>query len=164
MKRIYFIRHAKSSWDHPALSDHDRPLNKRGIRDAPLMAQLLYARGHQLDGIVSSTANRAWSTALVFAETYQMETATILSHKELYHATPAAIVEVIRQLPKHWHHVALFGHNPGFTDMANRLKGEYISNVPTCGVVCAQSEDASWEGWEPTNCSRPFFYFPKQFK
>ncbi|MEL6139994.1 MAG: histidine phosphatase family protein [Bacteroidota bacterium] len=164
MKRIYFVRHAKSSWDHPELSDHDRPLNKRGIRDAPLMAQLLVARGHQLDGLVSSTAKRAWSTALVFADACQIEEAAILSRSELYHASPSQIIEVIRQLPEDWHQIALFGHNPGFTDLANRFKGDYIDNVPTCGIVCAQSEVTSWGNWKAANCTRPLFYYPKQFK
>ena len=68
MKKLFLVRHAKSSWADPSLADLDRPLNKRGLRDAPFMAKLLKGRGVQPDRILSSPANRAFTTASYFAE------------------------------------------------------------------------------------------------
>ena len=69
MKTIFLIRHAKSSWDEPGLSDFERPLNERGRRDAPRMAEKLKGRGAVIEHILSSTARRAVRTAEAFAKT-----------------------------------------------------------------------------------------------
>ena len=68
MKQLLVIRHAKSSWNDAVIDDFDRPLNERGNSDAPRMAKLLSEKGIHVDAIISSTANRAFSTAIYFAK------------------------------------------------------------------------------------------------
>ncbi|HAG72955.1 MAG TPA: phosphohistidine phosphatase, partial [Gammaproteobacteria bacterium] len=68
MKILYLLRHAKSSWDDPDLKDFERPLNARGLRDVPVMADRFNARNCRVDCIVSSPATRAKTTAGLFSE------------------------------------------------------------------------------------------------
>src|SRR6187431_2275879 len=96
MKTLLLMRHAKSSWKDETLDDHDRPLNKRGKREAPQMGELL--RDHQLvpDYILCSSARRARKTAesVAFAAGFRGETRIT---SELYMATPTRILEILAQ-------------------------------------------------------------------
>lgn len=163
MKTIYLIRHAKSSWADWSLPDHDRPLNDRGKRDAPFMAAKLREQGFQLDGILTSTAKRARRTAKAFRQAFALEKNQEMRQKALYHADPDAIEEQIRQLPAEWDWVAVFGHNPGFTYLANRSPGGYIDNVPTCGITACQQDISSWADWSTADSERLFFWYPKMW-
>jgi len=84
MKRILFVRHAKSSWSDMSLPDNKRPLNKRGVRDAPDMAQRCKDYGIDVDLIISSSAVRAFSTAEEFHKCYQLNTAIQVESYPLY--------------------------------------------------------------------------------
>ncbi|MCA9071607.1 MAG: histidine phosphatase family protein, partial [Planctomycetaceae bacterium] len=95
MKTLFLMRHAKSSWKDESLPDHDRPLNKRGKRDAPRMGQLLLEQGVHPDRWLSSTALRARRTAELLAETLQFA-GEIEFRSELYHAEPEQFLSVIR--------------------------------------------------------------------
>ena len=83
MKQLLLIRHAKSDWDHPGLSDHDRPLNDRGRRDCPRMAEALRSRGITPDLIVTSTAVRAATTAEAIAGGLGLDTAAITRRSDV---------------------------------------------------------------------------------
>lgn len=143
MKTVYFIRHAKSSWNYPELSDHDRPLNDRGHRDAPAMARYLRDSGHQIDLIVTSTAKRAYTTAKYFKDVFELGDDNFWKESELYHASPETLVGILRQVPDEFENVAVFAHNPGMTMLANNLSPENIDNVPTCGVTQSHCS-ANW--------------------
>lgn len=161
MKTLYFIRHAKSSWDNPDLDDHDRPLNKRGRRDAPVMARRLLGIDVAPDGVLCSTAKRARQTAAEFIETLKVDNAIYL--RELYHAWPSTIVEQLRKLPDEWDTVLVFGHNPGYTMLANALKNDYeIDNLPTCGIIGASAEIDRWRDFELHRTRRIVYLYPKQ--
>lgn len=160
MKTIYLIRHAKSSWDHPELSDRERPLNKRGLRDAPFMAKYLKELGVSADLIISSPANRAHTTAKYFAETLNCN---IVVDGGIYGAFTTYILDLIQRLPTNTSTVLLFGHNPTFTNIANFFPGEYIPNVPTCGIVKLESEVADWKDFNEKTAKRTAVYYPKQF-
>lgn len=161
MKHLYFIRHAKSSWDDPALSDHDRPLNKRGRRDGPLMARRLLGFDVAPDAILSSSAKRARQTAAYFKDVLGVENAVYL--RELYHAWPDTIEAQIRNLPDEWSTALVFGHNPGYTDLANRLENDlYIENVPTCGIIGARSNVKLWKDFSLAGAQRVAYLYPKQ--
>lgn len=161
MKTLYFIRHAKSSWDDPMLDDHDRPLNKRGQRDGPVMARRLLGIDVAPDGILSSTAKRARQTAGYFKDVLTVGNAIYL--RELYHAWPATIETQVRNLPDEWDTVLVFGHNPGYTDLANKLKNDlYIGNVPTCGIIGARSGVEEWKDFSLTDAQRIAYMYPKQ--
>lgn len=143
MKTVYYVRHAKSSWADPGLSDHDRPLNKRGLRDAPVMARHLKSLGVELDGLISSTANRARTTAGCFAKVFSLNDLTI--HEQgLYHSSPFTMISYLHQLPEDWQNVALFAHNPGMTMMANQYSPDLIDNIPTCGVFRVNYDAVEW--------------------
>ncbi len=145
-KYIYIIRHAKSSWTDPLIADHDRPLDSRGLRDAPVMADVLKQSGYVIDKIVSSTANRARTTAGYFAETYGLE---IELENQLYHGTPDHYMDVMQVQPETVMALAMFGHNPGITWLANLLKNNVIDNVPTCGIIiCSVNSDILWQNIE----------------
>lgn len=165
MKHLFFVRHAKSSWADPYLSDHDRPLNSRGKRDAPLMAERLAATKVRADGVLVSSAKRAKKTAKVFREAFGLSKDQVIVQEELYHASPKTIQRAIRQLPDNWKTVLVFGHNPGFTELANLLKNdEYIGNVPTCGIVGAAADVKAWEDFQLSEAKRTSFLYPKQVK
>ena len=163
MKTCYLIRHAKSSWDNPLLRDFDRPLNKRGFRDADFMPSLLKGRGVSPDQIVSSPANRAYTTATYFAKALGIPEEDIVKNKAIYEAYSEEILDVILQLDDSLDIVLLFGHNPGLTSLANKFATEYIPNVPTCGIVCLQSTADSWQSITPDNTKVASFQFPKQY-
>ncbi len=163
MKTVYFVRHAKSNWDHPNLVDHDRPLDARGIHDAPRMAQRLLELGVSPAGLLTSTAKRARQTAQTFREAFGLPEAAVITESELYHAWPDTIEEHVQNLPADWDTVLVFGHNPGYTDLANRLKHDsYIDNVPTCGIIGAQADVPSWADFRLSTAKRTLFLYPKQ--
>lgn len=161
MLNLFLIRHAKSSWDNPGLRDFDRPLNKRGLRDAPQMAKMLKKLGVQPDLIVSSPANRALTTARFIADGLGYPEASIVQNREIYEAYPSVILRIIGGLPDDKQTVFLFGHNPTFTDVANNFTDSYIDNIPTCGVVHIQSSANAWALFDGDNAQVKACYFPK---
>ena len=162
MRTLFLIRHAKSSWDNPGLRDFNRPLNERGLREAPLMAQLLANRGFQPDLLVSSPAKRALTTALFFAEKFGIADEQVLREQDIYEAAPTDILQIISNLPDSAAVVCLFGHNPTFTDVANRFSDDFIDNVPTCGIVQIESEAESWKTMYEGNSRVKAHFFPKE--
>ncbi|NNF01374.1 MAG: histidine phosphatase family protein, partial [Bacteroidia bacterium] len=95
MKTLYLTRHAKSSWDQAYLADIDRPLKKRGINDAHLMAEVLTRASLRPEKVISSPAARARLTAQLIAEDPQLDTAAIEIIDELYHSSPGTILSVM---------------------------------------------------------------------
>src|SRR4051812_43567711 len=148
MKKLYLVRHAKSSWDNVEMDDFDRPLNDRGEKDAPHMAKLLKHREIVPDRMISSTANRALSTCRAFAKVLDFDKKKIITEKKLYHANSETILNVLESLPEYKDKedvVFLFGHNPGITEFANELLNISIDNIPTCGVVEATLDIEKWK-------------------
>jgi phosphohistidine phosphatase len=144
MKLVSLVRHAKSSWKDTQLSDFDRPLNKRGERDAPRMGRRFAAVEPAPDLILASPARRAASTAQVIAEAIGYAAERIRFDRTLYLATPAEMLGVIRGLDDDLVHIALVAHNPGLTDLCSVLSDASIQNVPTCGIVRVGLEIDSW--------------------
>lgn len=161
MKTLVLVRHAKSSWKDDSLADRDRPLNKRGKRDAPGMARRLADLVGGPDLIVSSPARRALTTARVVAEAVGYPVDAIRVDERIYQATPADILEVIRGLEDGIDRVFLFGHNPGLTELVNELSEPAVDNVPTCGVVDLRLVAGRWADISPTNVRREAFLTPK---
>ncbi len=163
MKTVYLVRHAKSSWDHPDLRDIERPLNERGLRDAPLMAKLLQGKGVKPDAIISSPAVRALTTASFFKIELGLEGQDLLIRDEIYEAFPMLILKLIQLLPEDFKTVLIFGHNPTFTGVANMFSKSYISNIPTCGVVEIKAKVDHWPDFNEKNAEVTEYYYPKQF-
>ncbi len=161
MKKLIIYRHAKSSWDDSFLDDHMRPLAKRGIRDAPRMAQRLKERNIFPDLMISSDAERAKATALAAAEILQFPEEKITFTNDLYLASSGDILHTIRHTPpKEVNVLFVFGHNPGLTDLIEDLGGD-INNLPTCGQYGFQFEANSWKEVGEYNAQPWFFDFPK---
>jgi phosphohistidine phosphatase len=134
MRKILIARHAKSDWSDSSQSDFQRPINKRGKNDAIMMAKFLQSRDIIPDYIVTSAATRALQTASCFATILKIPEIQITSENQLYLATPDVIMRFIATLKTSAKTVMLIGHNPGITSVVNRLAGELIDNVPTCGI------------------------------
>ncbi len=163
MKKVSIVRHAKSSWKDASLMDRDRPLNKRGLRDAPFMAKLTKAKNLNPDLLISSNAKRALTTAFYFADEFEIPRSHIHISPEIYEAYPEDILRIIQSLDLNINEVFIFGHNPTFTEFANRFSDHYISNVPTCGVVSISAKVDSWNAFSAETASVDAFYYPKQF-
>lgn len=140
MKKVFFVRHAKSSWQQSGLRDHDRPLNDRGHADAPVMAEHLRDNGWPIDFLLSSTAVRAKTTADYFLEVFGIGQDAFWTDSDLYHSYPETMISCLSQVPDEYENVALFAHNPGMTYLANAVSESTIDNVPTCGVVITEFE------------------------
>ena len=147
-KRIIFVRHAKSSWDDFRLSDKQRPLNKRGMRDAPRMATYLKGILGNVDIIIASSAVRTRATALFMANELLSNPEAIVFSDELYACEVEDYLEKIHQLPEDCRSVLFVGHNPTITEIAYCMQGQLIQHVPTCGVIIADCTLNKWEEFD----------------
>ena len=162
MKTLYLVRHAKSSWNFPELSDFDRPLNKRGKKNAPDMGKRLKLKGILPDLLMASPANRALTTAHKIAEKIGYPVEDIRENDGIYHSDDDTLLEIIRSTDDEIGELMLFGHNPGFTDLANLLGDQWIDNVPTCGIVAIEFDVDSWQSVIPEGGRNLFFDYPKR--
>ena len=163
MKKIYIVRHAKSSWGDLSLADIDRPLNKRGKRDAPFMGEKCKSKKYIPDILISSNANRAATTAQIFCDALEMDASKLTYEKSLYHAPEDTYVDVCFGLNDAIQSVMLFGHNPGITYLANSVSQDYIDNVPTCGVLVIDASIDKWTELDFSRCKLVDFLYPKMF-
>lgn len=144
MKTLVLVRHAKSSWKHTDLRDLDRPLNKRGKHDAPLMAAVFAEREIPVDLIICSPAKRTRKTAKRFCKQLEYAWTDVVIDKRIYEAPAAAILEVIRGIDDAVAAAMVFGHNPGFTEVANQFSPDPVHNVPTTGIVTMSFDTMHW--------------------
>jgi phosphohistidine phosphatase len=162
MRSLILIRHAKSSWDNAALDDFDRPLNDRGRRDAPVMAQRF---AHSVESplqLVSSPALRAASTAAVFAEALNVAPAVIRYEPAIYEASVGTLMEIVRHLDDAQANAALFGHNPGLSDFCHALARCDFSEMPTCAVARIDFDIERWTDVAPKRGRLMAYSFPKE--
>lgn len=161
-KRLTLLRHAKSSHHDLSLSDHDRPLNHRGARDAPIMGRRLIQNGGRPSLILTSTAKRARQTARLVAEAIGYPREFLQSERELYLASPDTILNVIAGQDNAFNDMVVCGHNPGITELACNLSGTYIDNVPTSGIVVLDADIGSWDELGRARCDLVDFDYPKK--
>ena len=161
MKTLYLVRHAKSSWDNANQSDHDRPLNPRGERDAPRMGKRLRKRKDQPEVIISSSAVRAQTTARILATALDYPTSDIAIDERLYGAEPDDVLSIIGDLDDGIHCAMLVGHNPTFTAIINALGRCDFDNVPTCGMAVLTFPVDSWKDIATIQGKLVDFDFPK---
>lgn len=139
MIELILVRHAKSDWGDPELADHDRPLNPRGQRNAPMIAERLAQSGVEVERIISSTAVRARTTAEYFAAALGAEVE--LDH-ELYLASAETLLA--KATAAGTSTVLLVAHDPGLSDLAARLSDGGIEHMPTCAVARFTMGTDSW--------------------
>lgn len=163
MKTIYLLRHAKSDWADPSIKDFDRPLSKRGLSNAPAMGKLLKSKGMIPALVISSTAERTKTTAQLVTSQLGIKAGKLLFEKELYLASAQEIFLLIKDTSPEYDSVMIVAHNPGITELLNRLTGgnNYVANIPTCGVAQLQFE-GEWNKLASGKCSLEKFLVPKE--
>ena len=143
MKSLLILRHAKSSWKHPELTDYDRPLNKRGKNDAQQMGKLIRKEKLIPDLIMSSSSTRAYATAKAVAKACDYNEEIIMS-RSLYDAPdPKAYLKAIRNLDDKHSRVLIVGHNPSIEELLEILTGE-IHMMPTCSLAALDLQIDRW--------------------
>ena len=162
MKRLSLLRHAKSSWDGKNLKDRERPLNKRGERDAPYMGSRLLARKLRPSLIITSPAIRAVTTARYVADALGYPFEFVQRETDLYLASPRVILEVLTAQDDNFNDLLLIGHNPGLTDIINELLPTLaLDNLPTAGVVCLDSHAETWADLATASNQLVLYDYPK---
>jgi len=163
LKNLYLTRHAKSSWGNPGLADIDRPLNSRGKKAAPSMGKLIADKGEKPELLISSPANRAFSTAKVFASAMGLHETDVLIKDTIYGAGVHQLLNLVQDVDDLYNSIMLFGHNPTFTSFGNMVSGENIMNIVTCGVVRIDFEFSSWKNIDFNSGRMIYYEYPKKY-
>jgi phosphohistidine phosphatase len=162
LKQLTLLRHAKSSWDERGLDDHDRPLSKRGLHDAPDMAQRLAAHGLAPQLLLTSTAARARHTAELAMPAFGGTPPRMQVESRIYLASPGELIAVIAEQDDAVSSLVLIGHNPGLTSLCSMLLPEMkLQNLPTAGAVSIKCEMPDWAGIDAAAFSLVFYDYPK---
>lgn len=144
MRLLTLIRHAKSSWDYPELSDFERPLNDRGRRDAARMASRAGQTLPRASRLLTSPATRAITTARIFAEALGIDFDAVQVEPRIYEASRKTLLEVLQNIADSAQHIVIFGHNPGLSELAHTLASCPFDEMPTCAVVHLQLGVKHW--------------------
>ena len=158
---LLLVRHAKSSWSNPSLTDFDRPLNKRGASNAPLMGQRIRNYGLLLDTIITSTAERAKETSKLIAKEIKYELRDIDLESGLYHASREVFINILSRQQNN--NIAMVGHNPGIQDFSYWLSSAPEVNFPTCGVIHISFSLNNWTQIYKNSGKVIRFEYPKMF-
>ena len=162
MKTLTIVRHAKSSWNKPKLSDRERPLNKRGERDAPTMGQRLADAGIRPSLIASSPAVRAWTTARVIATRMSYPVEFLMRENNLYLASLSGLLDIVAEQDEVFQSLLIVGHNPGLTELANFLCPGLTTNLPTAGVVSVNIDQDNWKLHDQPKTELVLHDYPKK--
>ena len=161
MKELIIVRHGKSSWDYD-VSDKDRPLRQRGIRDAHRVSNVFKDVMPPIDAVFSSPANRALHTCIIFLRTLDIPFDELLLTDALYDFSGESVMNFVQGFSPDFQRVMIFGHNFAFTNVANQWGDKRIDNVPTSGLVHLRSEAAEWQQMGDAQTIRTIF--PKELR
>lgn len=145
MKTLYIVRHAKSSWEYLNVKDIDRPLKERGITDAHLVSKFLVKKIIKPDIFISSYANRALHTGIIFCENFEFPLANLKIKKELYSFSDGYLVKTVKALDDSFNSAIIFSHDHGINTFVNKFGDKPIAHVPTCGVIGIQFDEKHWK-------------------
>ncbi len=162
MKRLFIIRHAKSSWKDVTLDDFDRPLNKRGKKDAPFMAKLLKDKKINPDLILSSPAERAKTTANIIAKELDLVDRLIF-RDTIYESSLSTLINYIKKADDKNKTIFIVGHNPSLNALAYEFI-DFDENIPTCGIVEIRFDIENWKDINENNANLISFEYPKKYK
>ncbi len=160
MKTLLVLRHAKSSWKHPDLPDHDRPLKRRGKSDIPRLARHLRENDLVPDLILCSTARRASETGERLARSGEFECPIELM-EEIYLAEPAVLLRILRGVSERPKRLLLVGHNPGLEELVAALTGAEVA-LPTAAVARIELDIERWRQIEPQSGRLAGVWRPKE--
>ena len=144
MKKILFIRHAKSDWSNNFLSDHDRILSKKGEEDALMMAKRVKEKNLFPELFISSSAIRALTTCEIIKDELNNDLDIIINPK-IYYDGINGILESIESVDDGINFIAIFGHNPTMHSIANQISSNPIYNFPTCSIMLSSSNIEKWK-------------------
>lgn len=164
MKKIYLIRHAKSSWKYRELRDFERPLKNRGKKDAEIMANHLKDKIACPEYWMSSPAKRAWNTALIFAKILECPEDEIHEQSSIYASSVTEMLALIYSLPQDKTEVVMFGHEPTLSYLCEYLSSRSFEKVPTSGVVALTFNVSQWNQITENSAHIDFFIYPKMFR
>lgn len=168
MSTLFLLRHAKSSWDDPALPDHDRPLAPRGIKAARRMAGHMQSEGISPELVLCSSARRTRDT-LALLEPALGRTVAVEIEDELYGAGPSDLIERLRRVDAELDAVMMIGHNPGLQDLAIELAGggeaealeELHEKFPTAALATLELT-GSWAALAPGAATMTGLVLPRR--
>lgn len=164
MKRVIIVRHAKAvpyGYD----DDFTRDLTDRGVNDAQRIGKELKKMGITPDKMISSPANRAIQTALLFAENLNFNKSQIVEIENLYGGmTTSGFIGLINSLTEEVQTVFFFGHNPSFQYFVNNLLERFSDNMPTCSTVAIDFDVDAWKKVEARSGKKAFQLIPAMFK
>lgn len=172
MKYLTLIRHAKPDWNDPTQLDHDRTLNDRGIRTAPIVGRFIGRTYLGMNGVpallpkpdrlVSSTAIRAQTTAQLMLPELAMTPSHLSLDNRAYLADPKSLLQIVRELDDSMKHVMIFAHNPGISEFANKLlrRGD-IEDMPTCAAAIVELPHDLWSATSWAEARLVGFITPK---
>ena len=163
MKKLIIIRHCKSSWSDLTLNDFDRPLNNRGVQDGNLMSKELSKIIDNVDLLISSSSKRTRLTADFFIKLIKINKISFID--DLYHSSSENIISKLKKISNTYESIMVIGHNPGLTDLVNKLTSINLYNLPTCGVAIVNLNIKNWD--LINNFSKydlEWMKFPKQLK
>lgn len=143
MKKIVFVRHAKSSWEYE-VNDIDRPLRKRGISDAGLVSIEFTNLGLVPEIVFSSTAKRALETCNIFMDNMSISFEKVGIHDQLYDFGGQKVISFIKSIDNNYNNIMIFGHNHALTSIVNAYGNKYIDNFPTSGLVVIEFDIEYW--------------------
>jgi phosphohistidine phosphatase len=164
MKKLFLVRHAKSSRSIADLEDFDRPLNERGYSDAHMIGLHLKKETVGSLIIISSPAIRALSTALIFGREINYEPEKIIMRRDLYETDAYEYLKVIREQEDKYDSMIIVGHNPTITDVNEKLNGNFIGDVPTCAVSIFTIKTEKWSDILTAERVLSKFIIPADFK
>ncbi|MBA6155536.1 histidine phosphatase family protein [Tenacibaculum sp. S7007] len=145
MKTLYIVRHAKSSWKYDSVADIDRPLKERGINDAHLLSKYLAKEIKRPDVFISSSANRALHTAVIFCENFSYPLSNLQIKRQLYSFSDGYLVKTVKALDDSFDSAIIFSHDHGINSFVNKFGSKPIAHVSTCGVIGIQFKDKHWK-------------------
>ncbi|WP_203258396.1 SixA phosphatase family protein [Hyunsoonleella ulvae] len=161
MKKLILVRHAKSSWEFDVI-DHERPLKKRGIDDAHLIASELKLQNIKPDGVLVSDAERTKLTAKIILPALNVPENKISFEHKLYDFAGRDLIDVIKSCDNAVDTLMVFGHNHAITACVNTYGDRYIDNVPTCGVVILEFNVNEWSNI--SSGKNVYTLFPRDLK
>jgi len=144
MKTIYLIRHAKSSWENPTLTDENRPILPKGIKRTKKIADYLYDNKHFPELIISSHAKRALETAIIIAKKLKYPENKIIISEKIYHNGIDGYFDTTFSVSEIYESVMIFGHNPTISNFSNYFIKKLEDYIPTSGLVILQFDTDKW--------------------
>jgi phosphohistidine phosphatase len=160
-KKLYIIRHAKSSYALLGESDFSRLLSETGFLEINKMTKRLMEKTNSFDALYCSTALRTVQTAMEFCEQMDIDKKKLVYLDKLYHASSETLKEVVSTIDNQFNSVCIIAHNPGITDFVNQIQSKIeIDDVPTCGIVGIEAICENWIDFGNVDKKVIFFNYP----